>query len=190
MDSKGNYLVVGHAKRTINIYDIRNFQKPIQERESPLKHQTRYIACMPNGEGYAISSIEGRIGIEYFDPSPDIQEKQFAFKCHRKVVQDTTYVFPVNTIAFHSYWGTFASGGCDKTVYVWDISSRKRISQFPNFPTSISSIDINYTGSIMAIAASYTYEKGEIDHPPDAIYIKFLSEQDIRPRDLNQNKKI
>ena len=37
--------------------------------------------------GYALSSIEGRVAIEYFDPRPEIQKKNYAFKCHRKVTE-------------------------------------------------------------------------------------------------------
>jgi hypothetical protein len=38
-------------------------------------------------------------------------KKKYAFKCHR--ISDTIY--PVNTIAFHSQFGTFATGGADGT---------------------------------------------------------------------------
>ncbi len=42
-----------------------------QSRESSLKYQTRCIRCAPNGSGYALSSVEGRIAIEYFDEKDD-----------------------------------------------------------------------------------------------------------------------
>ena len=40
----------------------------------------------------------------------EAQENKYAFKCHRKGDQ----VFPVNAMAFHPVYGTFATGGCDK----------------------------------------------------------------------------
>ncbi|CAN0503802.1 unnamed protein product, partial [Scytosiphon promiscuus] len=43
----------------------------------------------------------------------EAQENKYAFKGHRKGDQ----VFPVNAMAFHPVYGTFATGGCDK-VYV------------------------------------------------------------------------
>lgn len=51
--------------------------------------------------GYAIGSVEGRIGVEYFDPSPEVQEKKYAFKCHRQAIDDVDHVWPVNALAFH-----------------------------------------------------------------------------------------
>jgi len=45
------------------------------QRESSLKFQTRCIRTYPNGEGYALSSIEGRVAMEYFDAAPEFQSK-------------------------------------------------------------------------------------------------------------------
>ena len=54
-----------------------------QKRESSLKFQTRFLECFPNRQGYVLSSIEGRVAVEYLDPSPEVQKKKYAFKCHR-----------------------------------------------------------------------------------------------------------
>lgn len=51
--------------------------------------------------GYAIGSVEGRIGVEYFDPSQEAQDKKYAFKCHRQTIDDVDHVWPVNALAFH-----------------------------------------------------------------------------------------
>ena len=48
-----------------------------QKRESNLKYQTRAIKCFPNGIGFVVSSIEGRVAVEYFDPSAEVQKKRF-----------------------------------------------------------------------------------------------------------------
>jgi len=34
---------------------------------SPLKWQTRVVSCFPQGNGFAVGSIEGRVGIQYID---------------------------------------------------------------------------------------------------------------------------
>jgi hypothetical protein len=39
--------------------------------------------------------------MEYFDPSPQVQEKKYAFKCHRININGVDHVYPVNTISFH-----------------------------------------------------------------------------------------
>lgn len=56
---------------------------------------------MCGSEGYATASVEGRIAVEYFDPSSEAQDKKYAFKCHRQTIEDVDHVWPVNSLAFH-----------------------------------------------------------------------------------------
>lgn len=126
-------LVVGMAGRHVYVYDLaplrsaidreqrgekvedRDWQ-PDQKRESSLKYMTRDLRCMAAGDGYAMSSVEGRIAVEFFDPSSKVQAMKYAFKCHRETVDEamqlqndgedeleTPYdiVYPVHGIAFH-----------------------------------------------------------------------------------------
>ncbi|CAB4484015.1 mitotic checkpoint protein BUB3-like [Rhizophagus irregularis DAOM 181602=DAOM 197198] len=123
---------------------------------------------MPNRQGYASSSIEGRVAVEFFDPSPEAQARKYAFKCHRKVIDGVDTVYPVNALAFHPTHGTFASGGADGMVNIWDGFNKKRLRQYPQYPTSIASLDFSRDGQYLAIASSYTFEEGEKDHPPDS----------------------
>ena len=59
------------------------------------------------GLGYVLSSIEGRVAVEYFDPSPEIQKKKYAFKCHRVKTEGVEYIYPVNAISFHKGYVCF-----------------------------------------------------------------------------------
>ena len=34
---------------------------------SPLKWQTRVVACFPSANGFAVGSVEGRVAIQYID---------------------------------------------------------------------------------------------------------------------------
>lgn len=70
-------------------------------------------------------------------------------------------IYPVNSIAFHKQYGTFATGGCDGTVNVWDGENKKRLYQYQRYPTSIAALAFSRNGSLLAVAASYTYEQGE-----------------------------
>jgi hypothetical protein len=54
-------LVVATADRHVMVYDLRNLSVPEQKRESPLRYQTRKIACFPNNSGFAIGSVEVRL---------------------------------------------------------------------------------------------------------------------------------
>jgi cell cycle arrest protein BUB3 len=122
------------------------------------------VADRPRGVGYALSSIEGRVAVEYFDPSAAWQAKRFAFKCHRGKVDGVETVYPVNAIAFHPSHGSFATGGGDGVVNTWDPFNKKRLRQFPGYATSIASLAFSPDGLNLAIAVSYTYEEGEKEY--------------------------
>ncbi|XP_035208302.1 mitotic checkpoint protein BUB3-like isoform X3 [Stegodyphus dumicola] len=179
----GDKLIVGTAGRRVLVWDLQNMGYVQQRRESSLKYQTRCIRCFPNKQGYVLSSIEGRVAVEYLDPSPDVQKKKYAFKCHRiKESSGVEFIFPVNTIAFHNGYNTFATGGSDGFVNIWDGFNKKRLCQFHRYPTHISSLAFSPDGTILAIASSYIYEMDAKDIPPDAIYIRTVTDQETKPK--------
>ncbi|KAJ1985752.1 mitotic spindle checkpoint protein Bub3 [Dimargaris cristalligena] len=182
LDVVDHTIVVAMAGRHVFLYDIRNMKETLQRRESSLKYMTRAVRCMPDGRGYVTSSIEGRVAVEFFDPAPAAQAHKYAFKCHRQVVQGVDVVYPVNALAFHPTQGTFASGGSDGIVNIWDGFNKKRLRQYPKYPASISALAFNCTGNWLAIASSYTYDEGEKEHPADAIFIRPISESEVRPK--------
>ncbi|KAL0566907.1 mitotic spindle checkpoint protein Bub3 [Marasmius crinis-equi] len=162
MDIVNNTLVVAMASRLFNIYDVRKMDMPAQQRESSLKYMTRSVACMVSGEGYATASVEGRIAVEYFDPSETSQSRKYAFKCHRSTSSDgVDHVWPVNSLAFHPTYNTFASAGSDGTVSVWDHKIKKRLRQYPKYNNPVSSVAFNRDGGKMAVATCYTWDEGE-----------------------------
>lgn len=165
------------ASRLFHIYDIRKMDTVAQERESSLKYMTRSLACVPDGQGqlvlqkrrnfltplsgYATASVEGRIAVEYFDSSPASQEKKYAFKCHRQTIKDVDHVWPVNCLAFHPTYNTFASAGSDGTVSIWDHKVKKRLKQYPKYPGPVASVAFNCDGTKIAVGVSYTWDEGE-----------------------------
>lgn len=186
MDLVNNTLVVAMASRLFHIYDIRKMSEPAQTRESSLKFMTRSLACMTDGKGYAIGSVEGRIGVEYFDPSPEVQDQKYAFKCHRQTIEDVDHVWPVNSLAFHPVHNTFASAGSDGTVSIWDHKLKKRLRQYPKYSGSIASVAFSCDGSRLAVGVSYTWDDGEegakaAERP--AIWIRKPGDE-VKPRQL------
>ena len=185
LDHVNNTLVVAMASRLFHIYDIRNMDAPAQQRESSLKFMTRSLACMPDAQGscpllktppfhlsnnlslslthtgYATASVEGRIAVEYFDSSPASQDKKYAFKCHRQSIDEKDHVWPVNALAFHPTYHTFASAGSDGAVSIWDHKVKKRLRQYPKYPGPIAALAFNSDGSRLAVGVSYTWDEGE-----------------------------
>ncbi|XP_040574965.1 mitotic checkpoint protein BUB3 [Lepeophtheirus salmonis] len=180
----GEKLVIATLGRKVWVWDIRNMSYVQQKRESSLKYQTRALGCFPNKSGYVLSSIEGRVAVEYLDPSTDIQKKKYAFKCHRSKENGIEVIYPVNTIAFHKEYNTFATGGSDGLVNIWDGHNKKRLCQFHKYPTSIASLTFSNDGRVLAIASSYMYEEGKpLDTPiEDSIYIRHVSDQETKPK--------
>ncbi|CAI7849553.1 unnamed protein product [Closterium sp. NIES-54] len=182
MSLAAHRLVVAMAGRHVSIYDLRNMSQPEQRRESSLKFQTRCVRCYPTGTGYALASVEGRVAMEFFDPSETAQAKKYAFKCHRRSEGGRDTVFPVNAIAFHPIYGTFATGGCDGVVNIWDGNNKKRLYQYAKYPTSIAALSFSRDGRLLAVAASYTFEMGDIPHERDAIHIRNVNDAEVKPK--------
>ncbi|EGO04069.1 hypothetical protein SERLA73DRAFT_130698 [Serpula lacrymans var. lacrymans S7.3] len=181
-----NTLVVAMASRLFNIYDIRNMGQISQQRESSLKFMTRSMACMIDGQGYAMGSAEGRIAVEYFDPSPEVQAKKYAFKCHRVTSDGVDHVWPVNVLAFHPTLNTFASAGSDGSVSIWDHVSKKRLRQYPKYDAPIPSLAFNCDGTRLAVGVSYMWDDGEhgaktAERP--AVYVRKVGDE-VKPRQL------
>lgn len=173
MDSKQQLLVVGTAERHIAIINLNNPATIFKSVMSPLKWQTRVLACYNEGDGYAIGSVEGRCAIRYVDD--EMQKKNgFSFKCHRQNSpnraagqQAQANVFAVNTIAFHPIYGTFATAGSDGTFHFWDKIHKHRLKCFPSMQASIPIVNFNRNGSIFAYALSYDWHQGHTMNRPD-----------------------
>ncbi|KAL1960402.1 hypothetical protein VTO42DRAFT_7701 [Malbranchea cinnamomea] len=192
-------LVVAMASRALHIYDLRSLAtfadeagnehspnklelEPWQRRESSLKFMTRTVACMPDDAGYASSSIEGRVAVEWFDPSSESQDRKYAFKCHRQNVDGVDVVYPVNALAFHPIFGTFASGGGDGVVALWDGIAKRRIRQYQKYPSSVVALAFSGNGKYLAIGVSPGLEDGKEDMPEGtvAVYIRQLGETEAK----------
>lgn len=180
----GHRIILGLAGRRILIWDLRNMSHV--QRESLLKYQLRCIESFADQRGYVVSSIEGRVAVEYLDPSPEVQKQRYAFKCHRNKDPATglEIVYPVNAISFHRKFNTFATGGSDGFVSIWDGKNKKRLVQFRRYPTSISSLSFSPDGSTLAIACSYLHSSEETfnlrDIPQDSIYIRRVNDHEAR----------
>ncbi|KAF2866254.1 WD40-repeat-containing domain protein [Massariosphaeria phaeospora] len=187
MSASPTKLVVAMASRAVNIYELETLAtaaqkasevdvKPWQQRESSMKYMTRAVACMPNDAGYASSSIEGRVAVEWFDPSEESQSRKYAFKCHRQNIDGQDVVYPVHALTFHPVHGTFASGGGDGVAALWDGVHKRRIRQYQRFPSSVQALAFSGDGKYFAIGVSPGYEDGIDDVPEDGAIKVFIRE--------------
>jgi len=70
----------------------------------------------------------------------------------------------------------------DGVVNIWDGEHKKRLYQISKYPTSIAAMGFNADGSLLAVAASYTHENGDIEHPPDKVYLRQINEAEVKPK--------
>ena len=186
-------LVLAMSGRQTSIYDLKSLGmltsqsqdddvltiEPWQRRESSLKYMTRAAACTPDDRGYATSSIEGRVAVEWFADDEATQAKKYAFKCHRQQAppsegEGIDVVYPVNSLAFHPQSGTFASGGGDGVVSVWDAAAKKRIKNYAKLGASVAALDWSHDGKFLAIGISPGFEDGKEDVGTEEGVVKVL----------------
>lgn len=156
--------------------------EPWQRRESALKFMARAVACMPNDAGYASSSIEGRVAVEWFDPSASSQARKYAFKCHRQMSDGVDVVYPVNALAFHPVHGTFASGGGDGLVALWDGIGKRRIRQYQKYAASVAALSFSGDGRFLAVGVSPGFEDGNegIGEGTVKVFVRELGENEAK----------
>lgn len=158
MDTTSTRVTVSQSSRQVQIYDVRKWDAPCVTRNSGLKYQITHLQNFPSQEGYALSSLDGRVSVEYYDELPEAQLLRFAFKCHRHRDKATGVdsVYPVNVLRFHARTNVLYTGGADGNVCTWDWQRRKRTKQFAAVDDSraVSHMDINHDGSILVVGAN------------------------------------
>lgn len=202
MDSLQKLLVVACAERQISIVDLNQPQQIFKNTMLPLKWQTRTVLCYPQGNGFAVGSIEGRCAIQYID---DAEQSKFGFlfRCHRKTpgqagtagvgarvgsaAANELHIYAVNLIAFHPGYGTFSTAGSDGTFCFWDKDAKQRLKAFPLVNASILATAFNSTGLIFAYAVSYDWSQGLQGNRPD--YPNQIKLHGCKDEEIKQKKK-
>ncbi|KAI0111460.1 mitotic checkpoint protein BUB3 [Daldinia grandis] len=202
MAASPSKVIVAMTSRLVHIYDLSALSsalasqsaeppQPWQQRESSLKFLTRAVAAMPSDAGYATSSIEGRVAVEWFDASAESQARKYAFKCHRTANpqadgSSTDVVYPVNSLAFHPIHGsTFASGGGDATVALWDAEAKRRMKVYQKFADSVAALAFSPDGRYLAVGVCPGFETGMEDYSGEGrtkIFVRELGENEALPK--------
>lgn len=169
--STGSIVAVG-SENTIFEVDLRDPTK-ILKRFASLDKQIRSF-CVSNSEEpfWAIGSIDGRIAIEYAGDEAH-QAQRFAFKAASGTEDEEKFIsYPIQSLAFHPTKTILVSGSCDGYLKFWDYEEKKRIPpNLQNFSTSITALEYNNEGTSLAIGVSYSWDKGNQEHPNDRLII-------------------
>ncbi|KAJ8143802.1 hypothetical protein OY671_003082 [Metschnikowia pulcherrima] len=192
MDTCNRKITVAKSQSAVEVWDARNMAVPVHKRSTGLRFQATNLRCFPSGDGYALSSVDGRVSMEYYEDSASAQEQKFAFKCHRvkDKVAGEDVVYPVTGLEFHPQYKSLFTAGGDGNVCVWNWAKRKRMKLLCHHlesPRSISHMDISGDGQSLAIAVSddsYTRASsvGKIAAGGGKILIRNLTDADCKPK--------
>ncbi|KAF8565940.1 hypothetical protein P879_08784 [Paragonimus westermani] len=158
--------LVGTANRHVIAYNLENGPTEFTRIESPLKFQNRCVSIFldkqtrrPNG--FALGSTEGRVAIQYLNPSTP--KDNFTFKCHRPSALVNGYheIYAVNDMAFHPINGTLATVGSDGYYSFWDKDARTKLRS-PDVPESLplTCCTFDPKGQVFCYASGYDWSKG------------------------------
>ncbi|CAM9277205.1 unnamed protein product [Ectocarpus fasciculatus] len=172
MDVRHPAVVVGTADKHIRVFDmssgsLRQMGDPVK---SPFSYQTRAVAIFADKTGFAVSCVEGRVGIQYFSQmgrtgGPSNQkDSNFAFKCHREKIPNgngSSNVYPVNVLAFHKN-NTLLTGGADGSMTVWCKDTRSSVVSYPKYKgvLPVTAATYNAQGNMLFYALSYDWSMG------------------------------
>lgn len=189
MDTVNNWLVVGTADHHIAQINLTSPTIIAKSGTSNLKWQTRSLACFLNGTAYAVSSIDGRVSIQYFDESR--AGDNFSFRCHRVETSRPTdpkteaNAFSVNSLSPHPTHGTLATGGSDGAIYTWDKDSKTRLSSLPNLGGPVTALALSKHADVVYYAIGYDWSKGYENYLPNAklgVYMHKMLKSAIEPK--------
>lgn len=186
--------VVSLANRAILVYSLENGIQQYKQIESPLKYQHRCVSIFTDKEksnnppsGFAIGSVEGRVSIQYLNPSNP--KENFTFKCHRSNGTSSNFqdVYIVHDIAFHPQHGTLATVGSDGRYSFWDKDARTKLKTSEQVDQPITRCAFSARGEIFAYSVSYDWSKGHEYYNPQKKNYIFLHNcfEELRPRKKN-----
>lgn len=191
MDTCSNYITLGKSKELIEIYDIRHIDKPVSVRSTGLRYQITALRNLPDEDGYAISGIDGRVSLDFFDDLAEASLRKFAFKCHREKdpLSDVEKVHPVTNLAFHPVHKTLLTSGGDGHVCVWNWEKRKRMKQLPTVPLLryITQMDLSKDGSLLAVGVNDPiFLRSQLGKPNQVlggkVYVRQITDAECQPK--------
>lgn len=175
-----NNIVCGCLESRVISLDCITFKDELVKTMTHGYNTRQITACE---SAIATSVVQGRIAIVNLND----QANKYAFKAHLSEPKGESAlqmseispkcVYPVNALCFQPGTDFLASGGTDGVVHIWDIKKKRKLQTLMDeengipFNTSISSISFSNNGDTLAVAVSYCFENGPVQHAPDRLII-------------------
>src|SRR2546421_556639 len=93
------------------------------------------------------------------------------------------HIYEISSLAFHPVHGSFASGGGDSVVALWDGVAKRRIRQYQRYPASIAAVAFSTDGKYLAVGISPGFEDGKEDYSGAdviKIFVRELGENEAK----------
>ncbi|KAH8924599.1 WD40 repeat-like protein [Atractiella rhizophila] len=190
MATSSTLLLIATADRHLCLFNLTSPTTIFKQVYSPLKFQTRSVACMPEGKGYAVASIEGRVSVNFFSDAP----APYSFKCHRKDLpgQNTSVnasqskyqkaTWSVNSLSFHQQLGSLATAGTDASFSFWDLEGKSKLKTFDERGGPIVATEFHRSGEWFAYAISYDWSNGfspNMPQVPNKIFLHKVQREEV-----------
>lgn len=177
-DAADNIAIVALANMKVMGFTLQGGIRQVYiDDTKKLKFPPRCVAVLPSRDGFAVGTVEGRVGIQHFDATKAADN--FTFKCHN----DNDNFYCVNSMSFHPRFGTFATCGSDAKFIFWDKNSRMRLKAFNPAPAPLTCCRFNADGTLLAYSYGYDWHKGYAQPPmPTGILIHPTPDAEIQSR--------
>ena len=152
-----------------DIFSINPLDGSYKHLPSYVKYHIRKLSSCEKTDSLIITTYSGRILVAYPEDNRDF----ISFHAHEKKEKNMLTLYPVNAAIVSPLTGQLFSGGSDGMVSVWNIETKSKIRVLDGqpAPTGIASLSFSTDGSKLAVAYSYGWEMGDIEHPPDRVLI-------------------
>ncbi|XP_055327804.1 protein Rae1-like [Paramacrobiotus metropolitanus] len=170
------------------VYQLDNQPREWKKLEINLKNMLRCVSICVDKKtnqptGFAVGSVEGRVAIQYLNPSNP--KDNFTFKCHRvEQASNVQEIYPVNDLAFHPVHGTLATVGGDCRYSYWDKDSRVKLKGSEKCAQSITRCCFSARGEVFGYAVGYDWGQGHEYSNPNKKPQVFLNYdyENMKPR--------
>mmetsp|Transcript_32702 Transcript_32702/g.56892 ORF Transcript_32702/g.56892 Transcript_32702/m.56892 type:complete len:362 (-) Transcript_32702:21-1106(-) len=124
--------------------------------DTTIKYQIRSVATSTDAKTIVLGMIEGRCICKNVSLEPTITVSQdFTFRCHRD-----TLAHSLNCLAYSPQHSSFATGGSDSQILLWDKVAKQRLKCYASLGGPVTAVDFRHDSALLGYAIGYDWHKG------------------------------
>ncbi|PQQ02830.1 mitotic checkpoint protein BUB3.2 [Prunus yedoensis var. nudiflora] len=176
-------LITGSWDKTLKCWDPRGASGQERTLVGTYPQPERVYSLSLVGNRLVVATAGRHVNVyDLRNMSQPEQRRESSLKYQTRCVRCILMEQVMLLVLLKDGYGTFATGGCDGYVNVWDGNNKKRLYQYSKYPTSIAALSFSRDGRLLAVASSYTFEEGDKPHEPDSIFVRSVNEIEVKPK--------